>query len=196
MTSPAEPAAPASAPADLERRVDAVISAVGGDHREAIAELLGCPLAEVGRVLAQLQRLDPAGVLARDLKECLALQLRDRNRYDPCMAALLDNLPMLAQRDIAGLRRVCGGLGCWGSRPTSLGQAAYGRRRRQAADNGPVYDVRTDRKHRYRLGDRAPDGCRRQRPRWQLFRRRGRCGLDRRAGQEGAWRTAQLAGKP
>ena len=41
LYGPAEPAAPASAPADLERRVDAVISAVGGDHREAIAELLG-----------------------------------------------------------------------------------------------------------------------------------------------------------
>src|SRR3546814_14245194 len=38
----------------------------------------------------------------------LALQLRDRNRFDPCMAALLDHLPMLAQRDFAGLRRVCG----------------------------------------------------------------------------------------
>lgn len=75
---------------------------------EPVAELLGCPLPEVERVLERLQRLDPAGVLARDLKECLALQLRDRNRYDPCMAALLDHLPMLAQRDYAGLRRVCG----------------------------------------------------------------------------------------
>src|SRR3546814_962998 len=75
---------------------------------EPIAEQLGCPLPAVERVLERLQRLDPAGVLARDLKECLALQLRDRNRFDPCMAALLDHLPMLAQRDFAGLRRVCG----------------------------------------------------------------------------------------
>ncbi len=75
---------------------------------EPLASQLGCPLADVERVLERLQRLEPAGVLARDLKECLALQLRDRNRYDPCMAALLDHLPMLAQRDFAGLRRVCG----------------------------------------------------------------------------------------
>lgn len=75
---------------------------------EPIAELLGCPLAAVRQVLERLQRLDPAGVFARDLKECLALQLRDRNRYDPCMEALLAHLPMLAQRDFAGLRRVCG----------------------------------------------------------------------------------------
>src|SRR3546814_4033103 len=75
---------------------------------EPLAEQPGCPLPSVERVLDRLQRLDPAGVLARDLKECLALQLRDRNRFDPCMAALLDHLPMLAQRDFAGLRRVCG----------------------------------------------------------------------------------------
>lgn len=75
---------------------------------EPIGELLGCPLATVERVLEQLQKLDPAGVFARNLSECLALQLKDRNRYDPCMAALLAHLPMLAQRDFAGLRRVCG----------------------------------------------------------------------------------------
>lgn len=74
---------------------------------DPVAEQLGCPLEAVLRVLDRLQRLDPAGVLARDLKECLALQLRDRNRYDPCMEALLEHLPMLAQRDFAGLRRVC-----------------------------------------------------------------------------------------
>ncbi|GHD64018.1 RNA polymerase sigma-54 factor [Thalassobaculum fulvum] len=75
---------------------------------EPLAEQLGCSPDDVERVLERLQRLDPAGVFARDLKECLALQLRDRNRYDPCMEALLANLPMLAQRDFAGLRRVCG----------------------------------------------------------------------------------------
>ncbi len=74
---------------------------------EPLAEQLGCLPDDVERVLERLQRLDPPGVLARDLKECLSLQLRDRNRYDPCMEALLANLPMLAQRDFAGLRRVC-----------------------------------------------------------------------------------------
>jgi RNA polymerase sigma-54 factor len=75
---------------------------------EPLAAQLGCTLADIERVLGRLQRFDPAGVFARDLKECLALQLQDRNRYDPCMAALLAHLPMLAQRDLAGLRRVCG----------------------------------------------------------------------------------------
>src|SRR5208283_1448009 len=58
-------------------------------------------------VLARLQQFDPAGVFARDLKECLALQLRERNRLDPAMQALLDNLPLLAARNIAALVRVC-----------------------------------------------------------------------------------------
>lgn len=75
---------------------------------DELADRLGCPIERIERTLALLQRFDPPGIFARSLKECLALQLKDRNRYDPCMAALLDNLPMLAARDIEGLKRVCG----------------------------------------------------------------------------------------
>jgi RNA polymerase sigma-54 factor len=72
------------------------------------AERLGCPVARVERVLMRLQELDPPGVFARGLAECLALQLRDRNRFDPAMQKLLDNLPLLAARDASALMRVCG----------------------------------------------------------------------------------------
>ena len=75
---------------------------------EPIAERLGCGVARVEATLLRLQRLDPTGVFARDLKECLALQLRDRDRLDPVMAALLDNLDLLATHDIAELKRRCG----------------------------------------------------------------------------------------
>ena len=75
---------------------------------EEVAGLLGCDLAEVETVLAKLQAFDPPGLFARSLSECLALQLKDRNRYDPAIAALLDNLDLLARRDLAALRRVCG----------------------------------------------------------------------------------------
>ena len=74
----------------------------------ALAETLGCDLERVEAVLKTMQRFDPPGVLARDLKECLALQLADRNRFDPAMAALLDNLPLLASRELGKLKRVCG----------------------------------------------------------------------------------------
>ncbi|MBP0649753.1 hypothetical protein J8J40_22165, partial [Mycobacterium tuberculosis] len=59
---------------------------------DAVADKLGCPVALVEEVLAVLQRFDPSGVCARDLKECLALQLRERDRCDPAMGALLDHL--------------------------------------------------------------------------------------------------------
>lgn len=72
------------------------------------AERLGCSVARVERVLMRLQELDPPGVFARGLAECLALQLRDRNRLDPAMQKLLDNLPLLAARDAGALMRVCG----------------------------------------------------------------------------------------
>lgn len=75
---------------------------------DGIAQLLGCEIARVEAVFARAQQFDPPGVFARDLPECLALQLRDRNRLDPAMQALLDNLPLLASRNIPALVRLCG----------------------------------------------------------------------------------------
>lgn len=72
------------------------------------AEALGCETGEVEAVLARLQQFDPTGVFARDLRECLALQLADRDRLDPAMKALVDNLDLLAAGDIARLKRLCG----------------------------------------------------------------------------------------
>mgnify|MGYP001575247497 CR=1 FL=1 len=69
---------------------------------------LGKPAAEVERVLARLQELDPPGVFARSLSECLAIQLKAQDRLDPAMAALLDNLELLARRDFATLKKLCG----------------------------------------------------------------------------------------
>src|SRR5262249_5196573 len=47
-------------------------------------------------------------VCARNLTECLALQLRERDRYDPAMQALVAHLDLVAKRDLAALRRICG----------------------------------------------------------------------------------------
>jgi RNA polymerase sigma-54 factor len=78
-----------------------------GDFAD-VAEKLGAPLAEVEAVLTVLQTFSPTGVCARNLKECLAIQLRDRDRFDPAMRALVDNLEMLARREFAALRKLCG----------------------------------------------------------------------------------------
>jgi RNA polymerase sigma-54 factor len=73
-----------------------------------IANRLGAPLNRVETILAKLQGLEPTGVFARDLAECLALQLIERDRFDPAMQTLVANLPLLAKRDHAQLRRLCG----------------------------------------------------------------------------------------
>ncbi|MDZ4371063.1 MAG: RNA polymerase factor sigma-54 [Phenylobacterium sp.] len=73
-----------------------------------VAERLGCAEARVEGVLTVIQGFDPVGVAARDLRECLMIQLKDQNRYDPAIGALLDNLPLLAKRDMAALKKICG----------------------------------------------------------------------------------------
>jgi RNA polymerase sigma-54 factor len=80
---------------------------LGGDLA-TVAEKLGAPLADVEAVLALLQTFNPPGVCARNLTECLAIQLKDCDRFDPAMAALVTHLDLLAKRDLAALRRLCG----------------------------------------------------------------------------------------
>jgi RNA polymerase sigma-54 factor len=75
---------------------------------DALAEQLGAELADIEAVLGALQGCDPVGVFARNVSECLALQLRERDRLDPMMQTLLDNLPMLAEHNMAGLMRAIG----------------------------------------------------------------------------------------
>ncbi len=74
----------------------------------SLPEKLGAPQELVDRVLASLQTLDPPGVFARSLKECLALQLKEQNRYDPVIAAFLDNLHLLASHNLPALKKAVG----------------------------------------------------------------------------------------
>jgi RNA polymerase sigma-54 factor len=74
----------------------------------AAAEKLGTSAAEIEAVLSVLQSFDPPGICARDLAECLTLQLKERNRFDPAMAALIARLDLVAKRDFAALKKVCG----------------------------------------------------------------------------------------
>jgi RNA polymerase sigma-54 factor len=72
-----------------------------------IAQRLGTPAARIEMVLAKIHTFEPSGVGARDLAECLAIQLRERDRYDPAMQTLIANLPLLAKREFPTLRRLC-----------------------------------------------------------------------------------------
>ena len=73
-----------------------------------VADRLGVAPARVESVLTVCHGFEPTGIMARSVPECLKLQLVERNRFDPAMAVLLDNLDLLARRDLAGLRKLCG----------------------------------------------------------------------------------------
>ncbi len=73
-----------------------------------VGEVLGAPLSDVQAVLSICQGFEPTGVMARSLSECLALQLIERDRLDPAMKALVENLDLAAKHDITKLVAVCG----------------------------------------------------------------------------------------
>ncbi len=73
-----------------------------------ITNRLEVPLARGEDVLRVIQTFDPTGVGARSLGECLALQAKEVDRYDPAMARLIDNLDLLALGRLPQLKRICG----------------------------------------------------------------------------------------
>ena len=71
------------------------------------AENLGVGAARVSSILLQLQTLEPTGIFASSLSECLGLQLRDMGGLDAPMQMLLDNLELLAKHDLSKLAKLC-----------------------------------------------------------------------------------------
>ncbi len=76
-------------------------------HPAAVAATLDCDIGRVTATLDKVRQFDPPGVFARDLADCLALQLKDKNRLDPAMQTLLDNLDLLGRRAFTELLRLC-----------------------------------------------------------------------------------------
>jgi len=72
-----------------------------------IAGRIGAPLPRVQHVLKLMQGFEPVGVMARDIAECLALQLKDRDRYDPAMEKLVANLELLGKGHFERLQHIC-----------------------------------------------------------------------------------------
>ncbi len=72
-----------------------------------IAKLNGASPLQAEEVLKKFQTLEPTGIGARNLYECLAIQLREKNRFDPAMEKLIENLPLLAKREFEKLMKVC-----------------------------------------------------------------------------------------
>jgi RNA polymerase sigma-54 factor len=79
-----------------------------GEGLDEIAHRLSIDRQAAASVLATIQGFDPSGVGARDLSECLSIQLREKDRLDPVMQIFVANLPLLAKKDFVGLSRICG----------------------------------------------------------------------------------------
>lgn len=82
-----------------------------GYLREDVSDMavrLGCKTSDVDSVLNRMQGFDPVGVFAQDLRECLSLQLKELDRYDPAMQAMVENIQLIANVDIPALVRICG----------------------------------------------------------------------------------------
>ncbi len=73
-----------------------------------VAQAVSVDLSVIERVWARLRQIEPAGLFSRTLAECLGAQLAERNRLDPAMKALLDNLDLVAAGELGQLRRRCG----------------------------------------------------------------------------------------
>lgn len=80
---------------------------IAGDL-DGIGQIVGCSRERVEATLSVLQKFDPPGVLAQDLGECLAAQLREQDRLDPAMQRFIENLNLLARHDYQGLAKLCG----------------------------------------------------------------------------------------
>ena len=104
------PAAPDERTAFIARHIIGLLDETGylPMQLREVAGDLGCTLAEAEAALSVVQSLDPTGVGARSLSECLALQAIEADRYDPCMQRLIENLDLIAKGAFPQLKRMCG----------------------------------------------------------------------------------------
>ena len=78
------------------------------DDLSGLPDMFGVDMTEIQLSLSMLQGFDPIGICARNLQECLELQLREKNRLDPAMQSLLANLHLLADSKFDELQKKCG----------------------------------------------------------------------------------------
>ncbi|NQZ13478.1 MAG: RNA polymerase factor sigma-54 [Alphaproteobacteria bacterium] len=78
------------------------------DTPEELIEKLGCSEERLTRILEKMRGFDPTGIFAKDLQDCLALQLEEKGQLDDPSRVLLENLNMLADHDLKGLADKCG----------------------------------------------------------------------------------------
>jgi len=72
---------------------------------EIIAQKVGSSLERVEYVLRKLQNIEPTGLFARSLKECILLQLEEKNLIEEDILAIVNNLDQLAKGKIENLKK-------------------------------------------------------------------------------------------
>ncbi len=96
----------------LPLRIAALAKALAGELNESgylrcpvfeLADRLSSTTSDIEAALAALQACEPVGIGARSVAECLALQLKALNRFDPVIKTVLDNLDLVAKDNIAAL---------------------------------------------------------------------------------------------
>ena len=102
---------------DLALPCDRRIAFFLADHLDAagyltasiadVAQRLGETVGKVEAVLALIQRFEPAGIFARNLKECLRLQLIEKRWFDDVMARVMDHLALVADANLDRLAKAC-----------------------------------------------------------------------------------------
>ena len=73
-----------------------------------IASEYGINLDFAEKILYKLQTCEPAGLFARDLKECLLIQAKATEKYTKGLDILINNLTILAKGDLKVLAKKCG----------------------------------------------------------------------------------------
>ena len=78
------------------------------EDEDILLEKLGCSEERLTHLLTTMKGFDPTGIFAKDLAECMALQLDERGQLDAPMQTLIENLNMLGDHDFKGLAEKCG----------------------------------------------------------------------------------------
>ena len=77
-----------------------------GAPLDDLARRAGCAVGDAAAVLKRLQRMEPSGLFAEGLADCLRIQADEAGLLDPVLEACLDNLPLLAEGAIGRLARI------------------------------------------------------------------------------------------
>ena len=73
-----------------------------------ISSFSGFPLEKIENVLCRMQTFEPSGVFARNLKECLIIQLKNIDSYNITNQTIIENLELLGNGNLKGLQKITG----------------------------------------------------------------------------------------